>query len=226
MFWTLLINVITQKKLKELLGEPREPFEVLAPLKTRGSPNTGKYSTLSSRNSSSWSHWGRWGSHTLLNMDKGSPTWARLITEQWLLPRSQNGSFTFMSVVYSNYTEQCIEHKMTNILHPSPWITMARFTNKSDQMSLGWPITAYYKPHIWYITRLYSHSYIYVYEASSFKNRSFWRKNICLFYDIPCRNINRCRQTMWFPFAQHSERVSCLSFEAWNSFEYLEFAEF
>ena len=28
----------------------------------------------------------------------GFPTWARLITEQWLLLRSQNGSFTFMSV--------------------------------------------------------------------------------------------------------------------------------
>ena len=46
----------TQKKLKELLGEPREPYEVLAPLKTRGSSNTGKYSTIGSRNSSSWSH--------------------------------------------------------------------------------------------------------------------------------------------------------------------------
>ncbi len=59
------IKVSTQKKLKELLAEPREPFEVLAPLKTRGSPNTGKYSTFGSCNSSSWSHWGSWGSHTL-----------------------------------------------------------------------------------------------------------------------------------------------------------------
>ena len=30
----------------------------------------------------------------------GSPTWARLITEQWLLLRSQSGSFSFICVKY------------------------------------------------------------------------------------------------------------------------------
>ncbi len=70
----VLINT-AQKKLKELLGEPREPFEVLAPLKTRGSPNTGKYCTIGSRNSSTWSHWGSWGSHTMSGSH--SATWLR-----------------------------------------------------------------------------------------------------------------------------------------------------
>ncbi len=30
----------------------------------------------------------------------GSPMWARLITEQWLLFWSQNGSFSFICVVF------------------------------------------------------------------------------------------------------------------------------
>ncbi len=34
----------------------------------------------------------------LLDAKNGSPTWARLITEQWLLFWSQYGSFSFMCV--------------------------------------------------------------------------------------------------------------------------------
>ena len=37
----------------------------------------------------------------------GSPTWARLITEQWLLLRSQNGSFTFICVWSHGAVETC-----------------------------------------------------------------------------------------------------------------------
>ena len=54
MFYSTLLMVpensnkpkISKKKLKELLGEPREPSEVLAPLKTRRSPNTARLAAI------------------------------------------------------------------------------------------------------------------------------------------------------------------------------------
>ncbi len=77
---------LTQRKLKELLGEPREPrepYEVLAPLKGT--------SRVKYRNSSQ-------SSKSLKKWVLFSPMWDRLITEQWLHLWSQNGSFSSMSV--------------------------------------------------------------------------------------------------------------------------------
>ncbi len=86
----------SQIELKELLGEPGELFGHMAPSAPSKAPVVlyvaaimappGAIPHLAISNIAPW------------GATNGSPTWARLITEQWLLLRSQNGSFTFMCV--------------------------------------------------------------------------------------------------------------------------------
>ncbi len=88
--------ISTHIKLKEPLREPGEPFRHMAP----SAPSPAPLGLcMCSHNGSIWSH----TTHSMISIapqgaTNGSPTWARLITEQWLLLWSQNGFFSFMCV--------------------------------------------------------------------------------------------------------------------------------
>ncbi len=104
---------LSHTKLRDLLREPGEPFRHMAP----STPSTAPLGlSVCNHNGSTWSYTtdtlyiGDKGNHVgkpfghiapfwLGGATNGSPTLARLITEQWLLLWSQNDSFSFMCVL-------------------------------------------------------------------------------------------------------------------------------
>ncbi len=118
----IILKNLSHAKLKELLGEPGELFRHMAPSAPSNAPLVLYVAAIMAPSGAiqhivwlvciDWGAIRAYGSVLTHGATNGSPTWARLITEQWLLLRSQNGSFTFMCVLNQdwvlNWISSCI----------------------------------------------------------------------------------------------------------------------